>query len=154
MFAGSNPSLNAGMKQAGQTSGWANTKGQGLTNQAGDFYSTLLSGNSAAMAKLLGPEIATQQKQAQQAKQATAQFGNRSGGTNAAMQTVDDKARANISQMVSDLTAKAATGAASMGQSLVDTGLTALGVKTQMSQQQMQNWSNSIFGQALGKVFS
>jgi hypothetical protein len=149
LFGGSNPTLNAGMKQAGQTSTWANTKGQGLTGQAGDLFSALLGGDPKKMASLLAPQIATQQQQGQQAKQTAGQFGNRSGGTNAAMQTTDDKTRANISSMISDLTGKAATGAASMGQSLIDTGLTALGQQMNMSQQQMENWSNSIFGRGI-----
>jgi hypothetical protein len=149
LFGGSNPTLNAGVNQAGQTSTFANTKGQGLTSQAGDFYSSLLSGDPKAQAKLLAPQIGTMQKQGQQAKQTASQFGNRSGGTNAAMQSIDDKTRANVSSMISDLTSKGAAGAASMGQNLIDTGLTALGQQTQMSQQQMENWASSLFGQGI-----
>jgi hypothetical protein len=154
LFGGSNPTIGAGMKQAGQTSQWASAKGQGLTGQAGDFYSGLLSGDPKAMSKLLAPQIATQQQQGQQAKQTASQFGNRSGGTNAAMQTIDDKTRANLGSMISSLTASGAAGAADIGKSLIDTGLTSLGMQVNMSQQQMENWSNSILGKGVTQAAS
>jgi len=148
---GINPTLKAGIKQAGQTSTFANTKGQGLTGQAGDFYSTLLGGDPRAMSKLLAPQIGTMQKQGQQQKQTMAQFGTRSGGTTAAGQSIDDSTRANISNMISSLTGTAAGGAQQMGQNLIDTGLKALGQQVDYSQQQLENWSNSVLGQGLAK---
>ena len=149
LFGGSNPTINQGIKQAGQVAGWGQSKGEGLSTQAGDFFSSLLSGNPATTAKLLAPQIQAQQQQGQQQKQQNAQFGNRSGGTNAANQSIDDKTRANISNMISTLTGQAATGAADMGKSLLDTGITALNQQVGFSQQQMQNWNNSILGQGI-----
>lgn len=151
LFGGQNPTLNAGIKQAGQTSQWADTTGKGLTTAAGNLYSGLLGGDPKAMSKLLAPQIGTMQKEGQQQKQTMSQFGNRSGGTNAAAQNIDDKTRAAVGTMISNLTAQGAAGAAGMGQSLVDTGLTALGQQTQMSQQQMENWSNSLLGAGITK---
>jgi hypothetical protein len=152
LFGGSNPTLNQGLKQAGQTSTWANAKGQGLTGQAGDFYSALLSGDPKAMSKIMAPQIGTMQKQGQQQKQKMAQFGTRSGGTTAYGQTIDDQTRANVASMISNLTAQGAAGAAGMGQSLIDTGLNALKQQTDLSAQQMENWSNSLFGLGLTKA--
>jgi hypothetical protein len=154
MFGGSNPTLNAGINQAGQVSGFGTTKGEGLTTAAGNFFTGLLSGNPAQTAKLLAPQIKTQQAQAQQAKQTTAQFHNRSGGTNARNQTIDDTTRANIGDMISKMTGDAATQSASLGKSLIDTGMEALNQRVNFSQGQMQNWANSIFGNALRTTFS
>ena len=95
-----------------------------------------------------------QPNQAQQQKQANAQFGNRSGGTNASGQTIDDKTRANISSMISNLTGQAAGAASSLGQGLLNTGIQALNQQVQFSQAQMQNWQDSILGSGLQKVFS
>ena len=111
-LGGSNPTLNAGIKQAGQVAGYGTTKGEGLTTAAGDFFTGLLSGNPAQTAKLLAPQIKAQQDQAQQMKNTSAQFANRSGGTNARNQSIDDATRGKISSMISDLTGKAATASA------------------------------------------
>jgi hypothetical protein len=56
--------------------------------------------------------------------------------------------------MISKLTAAGVSGAADMGKSLVDTGLQALKQQTDMSAQQMENWSNSLFGSALSSGMS
>jgi hypothetical protein len=149
ILGGSNPTLNSGINQAGQMAGYGTSVGQGLTTSAGNFFQGLLGGNPAQTAKLLAPQIQTQQQQAQQQKQVNAQFGNRSGGTNASNQTIDDKTRSNISDMISKLTGQAASSAASLGTTLLDTGMQALNQKFQFSQAQMDNWSNSILGRGL-----
>ena len=149
LFGGSNPTINQGIKQAGQVAGYGQSKGEGLTTQAGDFFSGLLSGNPAQTAKLLAPQIQASQQAGQQAKQQLAQFGNRSGGTNAAGQTIDDTTRANIGKMISSLTGAAASGAQQMGQNLLDTGMNALQNQVNFSQTQLDNWSNSILGKGI-----
>jgi hypothetical protein len=154
MFGGSNPTLNQGINQAGQISGFGQAQGEGLLTSAGNFFSTLMGGNPAQTAKLLSPQIQANQQQAQQAKQTAAQFTNRSGGTNAAAQTIDDKTRANISDMISKLTGEAATASADMGKGLLDTGIAALNQQVNFSQGQMQNWANSIFGNAMRSALS
>jgi hypothetical protein len=149
VFGGSNPTLNQGINQSGQVAGFGTTKGEGLTTSAGNFFTGLLSGNPAQTAKLLAPQIKGIQDRTQQAKQTAAQFHNRSGGTNAKMQTADDTARAKVSDMVTDLTGKAATASADLGKSLIDQGMDALSKQVNFSQQQMDNWSNSIFGKGM-----
>jgi hypothetical protein len=149
IFGGSNPTLNSGINQAGQVAGYGTSAGEGLTSSAGNFFQGLLGGNPAQTAKLLAPQIQATQQQAQQAKQANAQFGNRSGGTNASNQTIDDKTRSSITSMISSLTGQAATGAASLGTNLLDTGMKALSQQVDFSQDQMANWQNSIFGQGI-----
>jgi hypothetical protein len=154
MFGGSNPTLNSGINQAGQVSGFGTSKGEGLLTSAGNFFQTLMGGDPAATARLLAPQIQANQQQAQQAKQTAAQFTTRSGGTNAAAQTIDDKTRANITNMISNLTGQAAGAATSLGQGLLDTGIQALNQQVNFSQGQMQNWANSIFGNAMRSALS
>jgi hypothetical protein len=149
LFGGSSPTLNAGIKAAGDTASFATGFGKNLSTQAGNFYSDLMSGDPAKVAKLLAPQIKSQQDQAQQARQGMAQFGTRSGGTAAKGQTLGDTTRANIGTMVSDLTGKAVAGAQQMGQSMLDTGIKSLDQQFQFSQAQMENWSNSILGTGL-----
>jgi hypothetical protein len=106
-------------------------------------------GNPAQQARVLAPQIQQLQQGAQQAKQKLAQFGNRSGGTNAAGQTIDDTTRANIGDMISKLTMQGATQAAGMGSSLLDTSLKSLNMQVGFSQAQMQNWADSILGKGM-----
>jgi hypothetical protein len=146
MFGGSNPTLNSGINQAGQVAGFGTSQGEGLLSSAGNFFSSLLGGDPAKTAKVLAPQIKSLQDQGQQQKQTTAQFTNRSGGTNASNQTVDDKTRSSIGSMISNLTSQAASSAASTGQGLLDTGINALKTQVQFSQDQMKNWQDSILG--------
>jgi hypothetical protein len=149
IFGGSNPTLNAGINQAGQVAGYGTGMGENLTTSAGNFFQTLLSGDTSKQMQLLAPQTRAQQQAAQQQKKTMGTFGNRSGGTNAAAQSIDDKTRANINDMIATLTGQAATQAGTMGQNLIDTGLNALNMKVGFSQQQMQNWNNSILGQGI-----
>jgi hypothetical protein len=149
MFGGSNPTLGGAINTAGNTAQSTLSQGQNLMSGAGNWLSSLMSGDTAKTAKLLAPQIAGQQKQAQQAKQAISQFGNRSGGTNAKAQTIDDTTRGNIGNMISQLTSGAVSGAGTMGQGLIDTGMQALNSQVNFSQDQMANWANSIFGNAM-----
>jgi hypothetical protein len=151
IFGGSNPYVSSGINQAGQTSTFANTKGQGLVNQAGGFFSDLMSGDMSKISKLLAPQIGAMTKGAQQQKKTMAEFGTRSGGMASKGATVDDTTRASINDSIAKLTGQAVSGGASMGQSLIDTGLKALNQQTDLSQQQLENWSNSILGQAMAK---
>jgi hypothetical protein len=148
-FGGSNPALNKAINKSGQMSDFATGKGQNLLSGASDWLSGLMSGDTAKTAKLLAPQIAGQQKQAQQAKQTASQFGNRSGGTNARAQTIDDTTRGNIGNMIAQLTSSAVQGAGSMGQSLFDTGANLMNMQVGFSQQQMDNWNNSILGKGM-----
>jgi len=154
IMTGSNPTLSSGINQAGKTSTFANTTGTGLTSQAGGFYSDLMSGDMSKISKLLAPQIGSMTKGAQQQKKTMAEFGTRGGGQSSAGQSIDDKTRANINDMVSSLTGQAVAGGAAMGQSLIDTGLSALNQQTQMSQMQVSNWENSILGKGISGAVS
>ena len=149
IFGGSNPTLNQNINKAGQVSSFTNSLGQNLTSQAGGFYSDIMGGDMSKISKLLAPQIGTQVKEGQQAKKTAGEFGTRSGGMSSKGQSIDDSTRANINNMISSLTGSAVTGAAGMGQNLIDTGLKAMSQQTEMSQQQIQNWQDSILGSGI-----
>jgi hypothetical protein len=149
LFGGENKTLNQDISATGSLAGFSSSTGQGDTSTASNFYRTLLSGNQASIGKLLAPQISSQQKQGQQKKQALSQFGNRSGGTNAAVQGIGDTTTANINDMISKLTSGAASGLAGLGTNLLNTGLGAYGQQASLSQQKMQNIQGSIFGQGI-----
>jgi hypothetical protein len=150
-FGGSSPVLNAGITKAGDTSTYATNTGKNLSTQAGNFWSDLMSGDPSKTAKLLSPQIRTQQAQGQQMKQGMSQFGTRSGGTAAKGQTIDDTTRANIGNMIAQLTGSAAGAATSMGKDMLDLGMQSLNQQVSFSQQQMQNWQDSLMGQGMSQ---
>lgn len=99
----------------------------GLTDvaQAQKFWSDILSGDPSKISQVLGPEISAINKQGQQQKKTTAEFGNRGGGTNASMQMIDDNTKAAVRGMVSNLVSGSASSLASTGQGLLSTGVGA-----------------------------
>ena len=148
LFTGSNPTLANDMASTGNIGNFSSAMGQGNITNSSNFFNSLLSGNSKDQAKVLAPQIKTMQDQGQQQLNTTSQFGNRSGGTNASNQKNMDTTRGNIDNSISSLTGSAASNLMSSGQSLLGTSLNASQQQAQMSQQQMENWSNSIGGLA------
>jgi len=163
MFTGNNATLNSDLATAGNVSkqgmgiGQFGTKlGEGAMNRANDFYGTMLSGDPRAEAKLLTPQIDTAQKQGQEQLEKTSQFGNRSGGTNASGQMNMDNSRANIDNMIAQLTGQAAAGEASLGENAVNEGIQGyqLGLQgaeaqSSMASQIQKNQGHSIGGQMI-----
>jgi hypothetical protein len=149
LFTGQNENLNKDMSSTGQTGDFASGLGQSSTGKGLKWFSDILSGDQSKISKALAPEFAAIQGQTQQQKNTTAQFGNRSGGNNAAMQRIGDKARAAQTDLVGRLQGGAASTLTSAGMGLMNTGLTADMENAELSQQQMSNWQNSLFGGAL-----
>jgi hypothetical protein len=102
-------------------SGFAGSVGQGLVSGSSGILNAILSGNQAEISKLLAPQIGSISKQANEATQTRAQFGTRSGGTNAANQNVMDTSRSSINDMISQLTSGAIGQASSLGSNLLNT---------------------------------
>jgi hypothetical protein len=127
-------------------SGFATSAGEGLVDSSSTLMNALLSGNSADISKLLAPQISTLQKQGQQQIQTSSQFGNRSGGTNAANQNVIDSTRANVSDMTAQLTGGALNSSASLGSSLLSQGMsgygTSFGEAKTMQDQKASAWGD------------
>ena len=130
------------------------SRGEKDITQAQDFWSAILSGDPTQISKVLGPEISAVNKQTQEAKKTASEFGNRGGGTNAAMQTLDDKSVAAVRSMISNLTGSAAGALGSGGAGLLgmgeSAGTAAFGEAQTMQQQQAAMW-NDIF-KSISKV--
>lgn len=149
LFGGANDTLSKTMGQTGDIAGYSSNLGQQNTSAGSGFFNSILSGDSAQIAKTLAPEISQMQQGGQQQKNATAQFGNRSGGNNAKTQGIDSGNRASLTNLIGGLQQGAASNLLSSGQNLLGTSLGALNQQAGMSQQQMQNWAGSLFGGAL-----
>ena len=149
LFGGQNKTLSKDINQFGQIGSFATGLGESNLSQASNFMSSILSGNQSKIGKTLGPEISNIKGQGQQSKMQTAQFGNRGGGSNASMQTADDKSSASVNKMISSLLGSSASGLGSLGSSLLGQGMQAYGQQAQLSQEQMSNWANSILGKGI-----
>jgi len=149
IFAGSNPTLDNDINNAGNINGFGTAVGEGDISNASGFYNDLLAGDPAKTAKLLAPQISNITGAGQQAKSTIAQFGTRSGGNNSKAQTIDDSTRANIDDMISKLTSGAAAGDASLGTSTLGIGLNANQLQEEEAEQKLKNQQNSLLGQAI-----
>lgn len=145
LFGGSNPTLNSQIGTLGSIAGSSTKEGQTDTSDASKFFQSILAGDD----KSLAPQIGSIKKQGQQKLQTLSQFGNRSGGTNATANSVGDTTTASINDLIQSLTGSAASNLGSLGTSLTNTGLSAYSQQAGVSQQQMQNWKNSILGQGI-----
>ena len=152
LFTGSNPTLSSDITGAGNISNFGTTLGEGDLTQSSDFYKDLLSGDPTKIGEILGPQLSNIQKQGQQQIQTAAEFGNRSGGTNAAAQTNIDSQRQNAQQLISQLTGQAASGLTGIGESALGTGLQANAQQAQESQEQLQNQKGSLLSSITGDV--
>jgi len=149
IFGGQNKTLDAGIKKAGQVSDFSTGMGETLLTKTGNFISDLLSGDPTKTTSILAPQIAGVQQRAQQGKNQLAQFGTRSGGTTSAGAGIDATTRGDINNMIASLTGSALGAGSSLGQGLLDTGINALDKSVSFSQEQMQNWSDSILGRGV-----
>ena len=149
LFTGSNPTLSGNINKFGQEGGFAENIGQEDTTVASKFYTDILSDNPTKMAEAVAPETAAAQEGAQQAKNQTAEFSPRSGGTAAAMAGLDADTRGKIIKLLGGLQTGAASGAASLGTNEQATALTAQEEADKAAQEQQQNQANSILGKMI-----
>ena len=139
-------------------SGFAGSVGEGLLSNSSAIMNALLSGNQAQISQLLAPQISAVAKQANQKTQTNAEFGSRSGGTNASNQNTMDTARSSVNDMISSLTSGSISGAASTGTNLLNSSITANNnVFSQNETEQNQRaskWNDIItgFGKTAGAV--
>lgn len=151
LFGGSNPTLNSQLGTLGTIAGTTSSQGLSDVSSASGFFNSILNGGAS---KTLAPEIGSIQKQGQQQKQNLSQFSNRSGGTNAQAQTIGDKTKASINDMIASLKSSAAGSLGSLGTSLIGQGLGAYQQQAGVSQQQLENWKSSILGQGISGAVS
>ena len=105
--------------------GFGSSQGKSDIMKSQDFWSSILSGDMSQISKVLAPEISSVNKQTQQRKMTTSEFGNRGGGTNSYSQSLDDNALSSIRGMIAKLTGSAASNLGNMGEHLLDTGVSA-----------------------------
>lgn len=135
-------------------SGFAGATGEGLVGNSSAFVNALLSGNQADISKLLAPQISQISKQANEKTQTNAEFGARSGGTNASNQSTIDTARAGVNDLTSKLTSGAIDEGLSSGSNLLNSSMNGLSTvfnqnNTEQAQRAAQ-W-NDIF-KSIGSV--
>jgi hypothetical protein len=130
------------------TSTAATGLGLGDLSTASNFWDTILSGNQQNISALLGPEFGAISGQAQQNIDTTGQFGNRSGGTNAAIQNTTNSVRGADTSLIDQLTAAAPTALANIGSGTLSTGVGAeegaFSAQNTLQQQTANQW-NDIF---------
>lgn len=102
---------------------FATSQGESATAASNNFFKSVLSGDPAKISQVLGPQISGINKRGQEQKKTMAEFGNRSGGTNAEAQMIDDKTRGSINEMISSLTGGAASALGASGSSLLSAGV-------------------------------
>lgn len=113
---------------------WANTFGQNQSqagannlNTAANFWNTILGGNRGAISQLIAPEVSTIQNQTNEQIQTAGQFGNRSGGTNAAQVADASAGSTAIQNLINTIFSQAPTQLASVGAEQEGLGLGAVG---------------------------
>lgn len=119
---GSTPEQKNSFASLGNLANFGSSEGEKNTLDADNFFRSILSGDQSKIGQVLGPEISGINKQGQQQKMTASQFGNRSGGTNAGNQMIDDKSRSTIDQLIAQLTGSAASSLGSSGSSLLSLG--------------------------------
>jgi hypothetical protein len=146
LFEGSSPGTTSSESTAGNITNFGTNLGESDLSTGSNFFKSLLSGNPQAIGQLLGPQLSTVQQQGQQQLNTNAQFGNRSGGTNASNQTNIDSQRQQVEQMIAQLTGSAASGVTGIGESAIGTGLSADQLQANVAQQLLQNQQQSLLG--------
>ena len=109
-----------------------------------DFMKAITSGDMTKIGQVLGPQIRGVKEQGQQTLQTMGQFGNRGGGTNAAAQTVHDKTRSTIDDMIAQLTGSSVTNLGNQGMGLVERSTERLLVRPSTKQGRCRHSSRQV----------
>jgi len=152
LFGGQNETLNANIAKTGAIGDFSTGMGEKNLTTASDFWNSILSGDSSKQMAVLNPAISSVKTSTAQENKSTAEMGTRSGGNAASTAATNDKVHDYITKLIGDLTGKAAGEVGSIGSNQLNVGLEALGKQTDMSQQRMQNWSDSILGLGVTKA--
>lgn len=116
-----NQGLNVGKTEIGA--------GETASNQAQNFFSTLASGDRAAIERAIGPSVSALTGEAQQEKNTLAEFGGgRSGGTNAEIQALGERTSGEITNMINSLLVGSNQELATIGAERTGAGLTGLNI--------------------------
>ncbi len=154
LFTGSNPTLSSDMNKTGSSADFSTGMGEKNLTSSSKFFNDILSGDSSKQSQALAPEIGAAKTSAAQTNKTNAEFGTRSGGTAASTAATNDKVHSDITGMVGNLTGTAANSLASSGSNLISQGMQGYKQQADMSQDQLENWSNSIFGKGITTAVS
>jgi hypothetical protein len=140
------------MSKTGASADFSTGMGEKNLTSSSKFFNDILSGDSSKQSQALAPEIGTAKTSAAQTNKTKAEFGTRSGGTAASTAATNDKVHSDITGMVGNLTGTAANSLASSGSSLISQGMQGYKQQADLSQEQLQNWQNSIFGKGMSDM--
>jgi len=149
IFGGSNPTLNKDVGNLGSLAGYSTGVGEKGTTADLNYDLGLLSGDPTKVAQTISPEIKASQDQAQQNKNTVAQFGNRGGGMNSVMASLDDATRAKLLAYMGQARSGAAADAGRLGTSNLQMASGDTMDQAKLAQQQFENWKNSVLGQGI-----
>ena len=106
-------------KQLGNLSTFDTGVGEGLITPGATFEREILSGNPTEISTALAPEISTEAGQVENQRLQGSEFGTRSGGTAAATNAAESKARGDIINLEGGLQASTAANAVGQGTGLL-----------------------------------
>jgi hypothetical protein len=136
--------------QLGDLSTYGTNTGEGAVNTANTYEQGILSGDPSTIAKTLAPEISAGQGQVQQAAMTNAQFGNRSGGTNASTQGAQAGERGNIINLIGQEQQGAAGAEASLGTNLLGQASSNINSEADLAAANQQRESSDVGSVAQG----
>jgi hypothetical protein len=142
--------------QFGGLAGYQTGVGEGLTTAGAGTEESILSGDPSKIAQVEAPAISAQQGQIQGQELQNANFGNRSGGTNASTQAAQGQGRANLIDLTGGLIGNTAGAAVGQGTGLMGQASSNLGNEAQLATQRRQQEVGDIGGIAssLGAIAS
>ena len=149
LLTGQDPNLNKAIGSTGQIAGFATGLGEANLAKASQFNNSILSGDPTQIARVMAPQIKNATGQAAQERKGLAEFGNRSGGTNAASQGITDSTRGSINNMVNGLLGGTVSNMQSVGSNLLSQGQESYKDFAKLSSDRMENWADSIFGMGM-----
>jgi hypothetical protein len=149
LFGGQNDTLNKNIPAFQSSAGFSTGVGEKDVTAASKWYHDILSGDPTKMAEAVAPETAALQGETQQAKNQTAQFSPRSGGTAAAIAGLDANTRAQIIKLLGGLQSGAAGELKSLGTTEQGIGLESREAADRASQERMKNLADSILGRGI-----
>jgi hypothetical protein len=154
ILTGSDPTLGKNIGNFQTAAGFDTGIGEGDVTKASQWYNDILSGDPTKMAEAVAPETAAIQGETQQAKDQTAQFGGRSGGTAAAIAGMDANSRAQIIKLLGGLQSGAAGSLGGLGTTEQGMATTNEEAADAASEQQLQNQKNSVLGKGIADFAS
>lgn len=140
------------MSKTGAISDFASGMGQKNATAGSNFFQSLLSGDSSKTSQVLAPQISAAKTSLQQDQKTNTMKGGRSGGMAASNNAAQDKIHSDITNLTGSLTGGAANSLMSSGQNLLTTALGGYSQQEAISQDQMNNWSNSLAGLGITKA--